>query len=68
MNIPSSLPTGERGLKLSMSYYDKILLPVAPYWGAWIEITIDDFVSDYVNVAPYWGAWIEITKQAGAIV
>ena len=33
---------------------------VAPYMGAWIEITI--LLKKYTaqNVAPYMGAWIEI--------
>ncbi len=37
---------------------------VAPYTGAWIEITIIGTLS-FMNsqVAPYTGAWIEIPKR-----
>ncbi|WP_404351820.1 hypothetical protein [Caproicibacterium sp. XB2] len=33
---------------------------VAPYTGAWIEITAADAQVQKLQVAPYTGAWIEI--------
>ena len=36
-----SLPTGERGLKLLLKVLFRIMCTVAPYRGAWIEITWD---------------------------
>ena len=39
--------------------------PVAPHWGAWIEINqLAQNMAD-MNVAPHWGAWIEITVAIG---
>ena len=35
---------------------------VAPYMGAWIEITIPWLILHPTPVAPYMGAWIEIFK------
>ncbi|WP_404351964.1 hypothetical protein [Caproicibacterium sp. XB2] len=37
---------------------------VAPYTGAWIEITTGDATINTANVAPYTGAWIEIYPRA----
>jgi len=34
--------------------------PVAPYMGAWIEITGVDYDVVTGKVAPYMGAWIEM--------
>ncbi len=36
---------------------------VAPYMGAWIEISLAFFDVPIVDVAPYMGAWIEIQTQ-----
>ena len=36
------------------------LYNVAPYTGAWIEITVSVDENGVVRVAPYTGAWIEI--------
>ena len=33
---------------------------VAPFVGAWIEITVMGTVIDTIAVAPFVGAWIEI--------
>ena len=33
---------------------------VAPYTGAWIEMTENDLSEQPTEVAPYTGAWIEI--------
>ena len=55
-----SLPTRERGLK----FYDSCRLlcrfTVAPYAGAWIEISLTKCFIQDERVAPYAGAWIEI--------
>ncbi len=41
---------------------------VAPYTGAWIEITIYRIEWTARSVAPYTGAWIEIAfKNAAAL-
>ena len=36
---------------------------VAPYAGAWIEITDLMFAVGLAKVAPYAGAWIEIVTE-----
>ena len=36
---------------------------VAPYMGAWIEISIDSDTYNKIKVAPYMGAWIEIKDK-----
>ena len=38
----------------------RIARQVAPYAGAWIEITFLPFLNASPAVAPYAGAWIEI--------
>ena len=55
-----SLPSWERGLKLTMfqDLTDAIL--VAPFVGAWIEIYVSVGILSYHSVAPFVGAWIEI--------
>ena len=37
-----------------------ILLNVAPYTGAWIEIGAIAYSNCSITVAPYTGAWIEM--------
>ena len=37
-----------------------LVLSVAPYAGAWIEISQSNFGKNPLIVAPYAGAWIEI--------
>ena len=37
-----------------------MIIPVAPYAGAWIEINGRTAVANNDQVAPYAGAWIEI--------
>ena len=37
-----------------------MILSVAPYVGAWIEISCGTYPFEGVKVAPYVGAWIEI--------
>ena len=55
-----SLPTWERGLKSFWNSNGIILYIVAPYMGAWIEISHVCGSADSRWVAPYMGAWIEI--------
>ena len=59
--MKESLPTRERGLKLTFGLKQNLELVVAPYAGAWIEIANDSDLVDSVRVAPYAGAWIEIS-------
>ncbi len=57
----ASLPTWERGLKSITAGLIPIIRTVAPYMGAWIEITLPHgFTKMKRKVAPYMGAWIEI--------
>ena len=56
-----SLPTRERGLKLSLDTHVEKTVGVAPYTGAWIEMYTATYCSPRLStVAPYTGAWIEI--------
>ena len=60
-----SLPSRERGLKLM---HDKKLVKmekVAPFAGAWIEMTCGTLWLMLSIVAPFAGAWIEIRKFKG---
>ena len=60
--IPS-LPSRERGLKYGVSLFQILSLEVAPFAGAWIEISTVREVRDAVSVAPFAGAWIEIQSH-----
>ena len=42
-----------------------IVLDVAPYAGAWVEIGRVNFPGSLRLVAPYAGAWVEIVKFLG---
>ena len=57
-----SLPSWERGLKLTTKNGDDYKYTVAPLVGAWIEIWsgLDGIGSQ--TVAPLVGAWIEIKQ------
>ena len=44
-----------------MRISETVLLPVAPFAGAWIEITRIYTNAWNTKVAPFAGAWIEIT-------
>ena len=55
-----SLPTRERGLKSALYNDIARLQAVAPYTGAWIEISQEEYKLNRLWVAPYTGAWIEI--------
>ena len=55
-----SLPSWERGLKLIQIYTMIDRHIVAPFVGAWIEITKLPVLDRISGVAPLVGAWIEI--------
>ena len=56
-----SLPSRERGLKSNHRIADlEELARVAPFAGAWIEITTLSGVDLNSFVAPFAGAWIEM--------
>src|SRR5690625_3651031 len=56
----TSHPSWVRGLKsYSLESPSKTLI-VAPFMGAWIEITFQRHNLAHYNVAPFMGAWIEI--------
>ena len=59
-----SLPSRERGLKWVMVMYTCASLEVAPFTGAWIEITSVLRSGLVCEVAPFTGAWIEMTCPA----
>ena len=58
-----SLPSRERGLKWCGMAIMAILLLVAPFTGAWIEIFLDGRIYKRGRVAPFTGAWIEIRRS-----
>ena len=41
---------------------------VAPFTGAWIEITVSLIMDQIMAVAPFTGAWIEIFLPAGILL
>ena len=55
-----SLPSRERGLKLGFPLRRSSQEYVAPFTGAWIEITSHASFEKVKRVAPFTGAWIEI--------
>ena len=57
-----SLPSRERGLKYYLESIEGNKREVAPFAGAWIEISVLMEFYDSVKVAPFAGAWIEISK------
>ena len=60
-----SHPTWVRGLKLQSRLMFLLWVCVAPYMGAWIEISTMHHCSHERHVAPYMGAWIEIELGKG---
>ena len=63
-----SHPSRVRGLKYLVS--STTLAPsvlVAPFTGAWIEISSSNSYNKFLKVAPFTGAWIEI-KLRGRII
>ena len=61
-----SLPTRERGLKSAGTVWNEHGRIVAPYTGAWIEISNTIAPSGVITVAPYTGAWIEINALSSS--
>ena len=55
-----SLPSWERGLKLSYAYHYATEMAVAPLVGAWVEILNITEPQKVYMVAPLVGAWVEI--------
>ena len=59
-----SLPSRGRGLKSVIIIVPRVSIDVAPFTGAWIEISIHRLRgSSDLRVAPFTGAWIEIFVQ-----
>ena len=51
-------------MKYSTSGYSRVKGNlVAPYTGAWIEISAESTLRVQAGVAPYTGAWIEIANS-----
>ena len=59
-DLPVSLPSRERGLKCILGPGGRIAVEVAPFTGAWIEISQSIVPEILLPVAPFTGAWIEI--------
>ena len=59
-----SHPSRVRGLKLLDVTGTTDTNVVAPFTGAWIEITTEVFTTLFFTVAPFTGAWIEISTSS----
>ena len=59
-----SLPSRERGLKSWLATLERRASSVAPFTGAWIEITGEAVGLLLYHVAPFTGAWIEMLTTA----
>ena len=60
-SILGSHPSRVRGLKYRLARTTRFLHSVAPFTGAWIEISGKAYtMDDLKGVAPFTGAWIEI--------
>ena len=59
-----SLPSRERGLKSGHHPENDLPEVVAPFAGAWIEITNLCYFNLDIFVAPFAGAWIEIYLES----
>ena len=53
-----------RGLKFANVYQCRVIMLVAPFTGAWIEISKKTSFQGAASVAPFTGAWIEIFEMA----
>ena len=59
--MPLSHPSRVRGLKSDERFDELVEQMVAPFTGAWIEISGKAYtMDDLKGVAPFTGAWIEI--------
>ena len=56
-----SHPSRVRGLKCCCKGRERVYVRVAPFAGAWIEISTRSSPRSACSVAPFAGAWIEIT-------
>ena len=56
-----SLRSSERGLKSPEDPYSATVTTVAPFVGAWIEMTLIESFPTPNTVAPFVGAWIEMS-------
>ena len=59
----TSLRSSERGLKSVILSLIMLACLVAPFVGAWIEISSIICIFSSIIVAPFVGAWIEIEKK-----
>ena len=59
-SLSVSLPSRERGLKSENLTETRMVSDVAPFTGAWIEISSEGENPTSEDVAPFTGAWIEI--------
>ena len=62
-DLPWSLPSRERGLKYDCFTFSFGIVIVAPFTGAWIEISKSELNKAKELVAPFTGAWIEILAR-----
>ena len=62
-----SHPSRVRGLKSGGITQAGRLHLVAPFTGAWIEMTLDADNSTTTLVAPFTGAWIEIRRSRSSL-
>ena len=60
ISFNSSHPLWVRGLKYLQPLLIMPIQYVAPFMGAWIEITPQEHLQRLLYVAPFMGAWIEI--------
>ena len=63
-----SLPSRERGLKCRRVVHIPVRQTVAPFAGAWIEISVEPSTVGEAAVAPFAGAWIEISGIFSSLV
>ena len=61
--VHRSLPSRERGLKFKVVVSALKSVNVAPFTGAWIEISVACPIGLACRVAPFTGAWIEIDAR-----
>ena len=61
-----SHPSRVRGLKFDFCIRPRTETIVAPFTGAWIEMSPTDLLEQASGVAPFTGAWIEIRMQRSA--
>ena len=60
LGVRQSHPSWVRGLKYSFAELQETRPQVAPFVGAWIEISSTPICNLFSRVAPFVGAWIEM--------